>query len=68
MLNGSFVISAETDIIAPMPHLSKAVTRRLQRGGDTVEIIILLGVTAVGGIIGTVVGGLILDYIRNRTK
>ena len=32
------------------------------------EIIILLGVTAVGGIIGTVIGGLILDYIRKRTK
>ena len=32
------------------------------------EILILLGVTAVGGTIGTVVGGLILDYIRSRTK
>ncbi len=32
------------------------------------DILILLGVTAVGGAIGTVIGGLILDYIRNRTK
>ena len=33
------------------------------------EILILLGVTAVGGAIGTVVGGLILDYLRaNRAK
>ena len=32
------------------------------------DILILLGVTAVGGTIGTVVGGLILDYIRNRKK
>ncbi len=30
------------------------------------EIIILLGVTAVGGTIGTVIGGLILDYIRSK--
>ena len=29
----------------------------LEEGGDTVEIIILLGVTAVGGTIGTVIGG-----------
>ena len=49
-----------------MPHLSKAVT--LAEGGDIMDILILLGVTAVGGAIGTVVGGLILDYIRNRTK
>ena len=49
-----------------MPHLSTAIT--LEEGGDIMEIIVLLGVTAVGGIIGTVVGGLILDYIRNRTK
>ena len=40
----------------------------LEEGGGILEIIVLLGVTAVGGIIGTVVGGLILDYIRNRTK
>ena len=32
------------------------------------DILILLGVTAVGGAIGIVIGGLILDYIRNRTK
>lgn len=32
------------------------------------EIIILLGVTAVGGTIGTVLGGLILDYIRNKKR
>ena len=32
------------------------------------EILILFGVTAVGGTIGTVVGGLILDYIRSRKK
>ena len=32
------------------------------------EILVLLGVTAVGGAIGTVIGGLILDYIRaNRS-
>ena len=49
-----------------MPHLSTAVT--LEEGGDIMDILILLGVTAVGGAIGTVVGGLILDYIRNRTK
>ena len=30
------------------------------------EIFILLGVTAVGGTIGTVIGGLILDFIRSR--
>ena len=30
------------------------------------EIFILRGVTAVGGTIGTVIGGLILDFIRSR--
>ena len=30
------------------------------------EILILLGVTAVGGAIGTVIGGLILDYLRAK--
>ena len=30
------------------------------------EIFILLGVTAVGGALGTVIGELILDYIRQR--
>ena len=30
------------------------------------EVLILLGVTAVGGAIGTVLGGLILDYIRSK--
>ena len=33
-----------------------------------VEIFILLGVTAVGGTIGTVLGGLILDYIRQKLR
>lgn len=32
------------------------------------EIIILLGVNAVGGTIGTVIGGLILDYIRAKRQ
>ena len=32
------------------------------------EILILLGVTAVGGTIGTVIGGLILDYIRSKKR
>ena len=32
------------------------------------EIIILLGVTAVGGTIGTVLGGLIFDYIREKKQ
>ena len=32
------------------------------------DILILLGVTAVGGAIDTVIGGLILDYIRKRSK
>jgi hypothetical protein len=30
------------------------------------EIVILLGVTALGGTIGTVIGGLILDYVRAK--
>ena len=30
------------------------------------EVLILLGVTAFGGAIGTVLGGLILDYIRSK--
>lgn len=32
------------------------------------DILILLGVTAVGGAIGTVIGGLILDCIRAKRR
>ena len=32
------------------------------------DILIQLGVTVVGGVIGTVIGGLILDYIRARRQ
>ena len=32
------------------------------------DIIILLGVTVIGGTIATVVGGLILDYIRAKRQ
>ena len=32
------------------------------------DILIQFGVTVVGGAIGTVIGGLLLDYIRNRKK
>ena len=32
------------------------------------EILILLGVASVGGTIGTVIGGLILDYIRAKRQ
>ena len=38
----------------------------LERGGDSMDIIIQLGVMVVGGTIGTVLGGLILDYIRAK--
>ena len=46
----------------------KAVSLRLRREVIIVEIFILLGVTAVGGTIGTVLGGLILDYIRQKLR
>lgn len=32
------------------------------------EILVLVGATAVGGAIGTVIGGLILDYIRQKLR
>ena len=32
------------------------------------DIIVQLGVTVVAGALGTVIGGLILDYIRSRKK
>lgn len=32
------------------------------------EILVQLGVTVVGGAIGTVLGGLILDYIRSKKR
>ena len=42
----------------------KAVT--LEEGGEKMEIFIQLGVTVVAGALGTVLGGLILDYIRKK--
>ena len=44
----------------------KAVT--LEEGGEKMEIFIQLGVTVVAGALGTVIGGLILDYIRNKKR
>ena len=47
---------------------STAVTLRLRREVTFMEILILLGVASVGGTIGTVIGGLILDYIRAKRQ
>ena len=40
----------------------------LKEGGEIMEILIQFGVTVVAGAFGTLIGGLILDYIRNKKR
>ena len=51
----------------PLPPTGGKST--LEEGGESMlEIFVLLAVTAVGGTIGNVIGGLILDYIRAKKQ
>ena len=49
-------------------NVAPSTAATLKEGGEIMEIIILLGVAVVGGTIGTVLGGLILDYIRAKRQ
>ena len=50
-----------------MPYLTGG-NFTLEEGGESMEVFIQLGVTVIAGAIGTVIGGLILDYIRNKKR